>query len=1030
MFLSDISIKRPILISMVLVALLLFGTIAYFGLNLDLVPNVSFPIITVQTINPGGGPKEIETQVTKRIEDAVSSISQMDEMTSYSMEAASIVIIWFDLDKDINIAQAEVKDKVEAILNSLPQDVERPIIQKMDINAEPIIDVVLSGNLETTELYDIADKTLRDRFAQLEGVANVDVTGGGEREIKIELENRTVYQHQVSLAQLSGYLQKQNMDMPGGHFKKRSQEYSVRLKGELDLLETLKDLKVPTGFGMKKLENIASVKDEAEEIRIRSSYFDNIRKTGSDNVVVLSLIKSPDGNTVKVANAVRKALPQLEKELPAGTSLNIVTDSSVLINGSVQDTLSNVLMGILLTGLVLLFFLHDIRSTIIVAMSMPLSILSTFMFIQMFGFTLNLMTLMGLSTAVGILVSNSVVVLENIFRHKQMGNNRKEAASKGTAEVFTAVIASTLTNIAVFLPIANMSGMMGMFFKEFALTVVFATLFSLLMSFTLTPMMASLILPEHDTKKHRFGKKLEAIFSSWENFYKKLLMWILGNKLKSGLVIFFSVAMFVGSFGLASHIGFDFMPKLDEGDILIDVELPIGYNLDQTANLLETVEQTTISHKEVKSVITTLGQMDEMNQGANMARVKIKLVDVKERDLTTDEAVTVLIQNLSVIPNAQIRVSASSSINEGRATVSFALMGQNVDSLEVYKTHIMEQISDVPGLINLNNSSRSGKPEITIIPDREKLANVGLTMFDLAITIRSALEGMIATKYKEEGEEYDIRVSLSDESVDTPEEIGNISVVGQDETFRLSQLAKIEFTEGYNRIVHRDKYKMIEFSAGTAPGVALGDVTNEIDNRIAEINLPDGYKVEWMGMTEMMKETITEMFSTFILAIVLTYMLLAAILESLTQPLLILGTVPLAIIGVFAGLVISGIPMNSISMMAIIMLLGIVVNNAILLLDYTNILVRQRGYSVHDALLEACPTKLKPILMSSTAIILGMLPMALGIGAAGREFRQPMGVVSIGGLVVSTILALVVIPTLYFLTSRTKKVQPTITIPN
>ena len=1023
MFLSDISIKRPIMISMILVALLLFGGIAYFGLNLDLVPDVSFPIVTVQTVYPGGGPQEIETQVTKRIEDAVSSISQIDEMLSYSMEAVSIVIIWFDLDKDIDIAQAEVKDKVDAILNSLPQDAERPIIQKMDMNAEPIIDIVLSGNVETTELYDIADKTLRDRFAQIEGVANVNVTGGGEREIKVELDNRTVYQHQVSLAQLSGYLQMQNMDMPGGHFKQRSQEYSVRLKGELDMVETLKNLKVPTGFGMKKLDDIADVKDEAEEIRIRSSYFDNVRKTGSDNVVLLSLIKSPDGNTVKVANAVKNALPELEKELPAGTSLNIVTDRSILIKGSVQDTLSNVLMGILLTGLVLLFFLHDIRSTIIVALSMPLSILSTFLLIQLFGFTLNLMTLMGLSTAVGILVANSVVVLENIFRHREMGHNRRDASSKGTAEVFTAVIASTLTNIAVFLPIANMSGMMGMFFKEFALTVVFATMFSLLMSFTLTPMMASLIIPERDSKKHGIGKMLESMFASWENFYKKLLSWIISSKLKGGLIILLSLVLFIGSFGLATKIGFDFLPKLDEGDILIEVELPIGYNLDQTAELLKTVEKTSIAHKEVKSVITTLGQMDEMNQGTNMARVKIKLVDVSARDLTTDETVALLIQDLSSVPNAQIRVSAMSSMGGGRATVNFALMGQNVDSLEVYKDQIMDRIFDVPGMINLNNSSRSGKPEITVIPDREKLANAGLTMYDLALTLRSALEGMITTKYKDAGEEYDIRISMSDETVDTPEEIGNIPVVGQEGTYRLSQLSQIEFTEGYNRIVHRDKYKMIEFSAGTAPGVALGDVTNEIDRRIADVDLPSGYKIEWMGMAEMMKETITDMLFTFLLAIVLTYMLLAAILESLTQPLLILGTIPLALIGVFAGLVLSGIPMNSISMMAIVMLLGIVVNNAILLLDYTNILVRERGYSVHDALLEACPTKLKPILMSSTAIILGMLPMALGMGAAGREFRQPMGVVSIGGLVVSTILALVVIPTLYYLTSGTKTGQ-------
>ncbi len=1019
MFLSDLSIKRPIMMSMVLIVFLLFGAIAYFGLNLDLVPDVDFPIVTVQTIYPGAGPKEIETQVTKKIEDAVSSISKIEEMTSYSMEAVSYVVIHFELDKDIDIASQEVKDKVDAILNNLPTDADRPVIQKLAINAFPIIDVVLSGDLEMTELYDIADKKLKDRFSQIEGVANVNVTGGGEREIRIELDNRVVFQNKINLTTLSGILKAQNMDMPGGHFQQRSQEYSVRLKGEFNDVENLRELKIPTGYGMKRLGDIAAIKDEAEEIRVRTSYFDNVRKVGSDNVVLLSLIKAKKGNTVEVAKIVKESVPEIEQELPAGCSLAVVTDRSIIISGSVQDTLSNIVLGILLTGLVLFFFLHDLRSTTIVALSMPLSILSTFLLLQVSGFTLNLMTLTGLSTAVGILVTNSVVVLENIFRHKEMGHSSREAASKGTAEIVVAVVASTLTNIVVFLPIASMSSMMGQFFKEFALTVVYATIFSLIMSFTLTPMMASLIIPERDIKKHPIGKKLEAMFRSWEVFYQKVLRWILKNKKRSGLVILFSVLLFFGSFIIASRIGFDFIPALDEGDIQIEAELPIGYNLEETADILDEIESRLLSYKEVQHVLTTLGQISNMDQGTNMALVTIKLIDVDDRDITTQQAVSLFIKDLSDIPNVRLRVAAASSIGGGRAAVSFALMGQDSDTLEIYKTKILDRIQNIDGMINLNTSSRAGKPEITLTPDREKLANAGLTIYNLALALRSALEGMITTQYRDRGEEYDIRVSLTDETVDTPEEIGNISVVGGKETFRLSQLGRIEFSEGYSRIVHKDKYKMIEFSAGTAEGVPLGNITGEIDDRLSMLNLPPGYKISWMGMAEQMQKTIKDMLFTFLLAFVLTYMLLAAILESLTQPLLILGTVPLALIGVFAGLFITGISMNSISMMAIIMLLGIVVNNAILQLDYTNILVRKRGMNVHDALLEACPTKLKPILMASTAIILGMLPMALGFGASGREFRQPMGVVAIGGLVVSTVLALIVIPTLYNLTTKT-----------
>ncbi len=1020
MFLSDISIKRPIMISMLLLALLMFGAISYFGLNLDLTPDMTFPMITVQTVYPGAGPQETELQITKRIEDAISTVSGIDYIQSYSMESASFVIIRFELSKDVDIANQEVKDKVDAILNDMPGDAERPIIQKFDINSEPIMNIVLSGNIEMTELYELADKTLTDRFSQIQGVGEVSVTGGGEREIQVEFDNRTILQQKISISQLAGMLSMQNMDMPGGNFKQRSQEYSVRLEGEFDTVEDLKQLKVPTGFGMKPLSELAQVRDATEEVRVRSTFVDNVNKLTNDNVVVLGLVKAKDGNAVRIATAVKERMPELQELLPEGCELSIIKDSSILIEGSVKDTLSNIFMGVILTGLVLLFFLSDLRSTIIVALSMPMSIISTFMLLQLSGFTLNLMTLMGLSTAVGVLVSNSVVVLENIFRHKSMGNSRREASAKGTAEVVVAVIASTMTNIAVFLPIANMGSIVGMMFKEFALTVVYATLFSLLMSFTLTPMLASLIIPEHDTKKHPIGKKMNAMFTAWEDWYKRLLSWIIKNKMRSFMVILVSIFMFVGSFFMASQIGFDFMPKLDEGDIKMEVELPTGYNLNETAQVLKEMQNRIEEYPEVKTIVTTLGKINDMDTGTNMALVNVKLVNVAMRDVSTEHMAAELIKKLSDLPNVRLRIEATSSMGMGTAPVNFTLMGQDVQELEKYRREIVERIHDVPGLINLNTSSRPGKPEITIVPDREKLSNAGLTIYDLAMTLRGSLEGLVTTKYRDQGEEYDIRVSLSDESVDTPEEVESISVVAPAGTFKISQLADIKYTQGFTRILHKDKFKMIDFGASTAPGVPMGDVTNEIDSRLADLELPTGYKVEWAGMAEEMKSTIQSMLFTFVLAIVLTYMLLAAILESLTQPLLILGTVPLAMIGVFGGLYITGISMNIISMMAIIMLLGIVVNNAILLLDYTNLLVRQKGYNVHDALVEACPTKLKPILMSSIAIILGMLPMALGMGASGREFRQPMGVVSIGGLLISTVLALIVIPTLYYLTSKQK----------
>jgi HAE1 family hydrophobic/amphiphilic exporter-1 len=1005
---------------MALIVFLVFGSLAFISLPLDLFPDINVGFVTVQTIYPGSGPREIESQVTKKIEDAVATVSNIDWVRSYSMDSVSIVMLRFDLEKDPDIATKEVKDKIDAILNDLPNDAETPIVEKFDFRAEPVMDVLLSGQLSPTELYELADKRLKDRFSQIEGVARVNLVGGQEREIRVELDNRVVFENAISLPQLSQILQIQNMDVPGGQFQQRTQEYSVRFSGQFDNLEDLRDLEVPTAFGTKKLGKIADIRDSGKEIRERTIFFDNQLKSKQDNLVLLSIIKSVDGNTVDMAKAVRERLPEIEADLPPGSKLSIVRDQSTFIESSVEDTLGNIFLGVILTALVLLFFLHDLRATIIAALAMPFSIVSTFMLLQMAGFSLNIMTLMGLSTAVGILVTNSVVVLENIFRHKEMGEDRMGAAGKGTAEIAVAVIASTMTNIVVFLPIASMTSLVGQFFREFALTVTFATLFSLVVSFTLTPMMASLILPDGDTKKHPIGRRLENMFRGWERGYRKVLSVVLARRRNSFFAVLVAAIFFFLSFFSAGRVGFEFMPQMDQGDIRMDIELPQGYHLDETEKLIETIEGRIEKHAEVKHIMTQLGSISETDIGTNLAKVMVKLVDAEERSISSVQAASRFIRELSDIPNARIRVAATAPGAGGEAPIQFFLMGQDIDQLEMYKRVVLNKIETIPGLENLTTSSRAGKPEITLLPDRKKLADAGLTVMDLAMTLRSAVEGIEATRYKEGGEEYDIRVVMKKESVDTPEKVGNIAVVSNTGIYRISQLARVDFTEGYSKIQHNDKYKAIEFTGYISPGYVLGDVVTKIREKLGEVDLPGGTKVDWGGDVQMMEESITDMMQTFLIAFLLTYMLLAAILESLTQPLMILGTVPMALIGVFVAMDVTGKTMNIISMMAIIMLLGIVVNNAILLLDYTNIL-RRKGKGVTEALLEACPTKLKPIIMATIAIILGMTPMALGIGAAGKEFRQPMGIISIGGLIVSALLTLVVIPAIYNLTTRRKQ---------
>ncbi|GJQ64362.1 MAG: multidrug ABC transporter [Melioribacteraceae bacterium] len=1016
MFLAKLSITRPVLTTMGILVFLIFGILAYLNINLNQMPDVEIPVVNITTIYPGAGPKEIETLITKRIEDVITTVSEIDYVESYSLDGASIIVMAFQLSKDVNIATQEVKDKVDAIINDLPDDAESPKVEKFDIRATPIMDLVLSGDRDPRELYEFADKKLKERFSQIQGVARVDINGGREREIRVEMDSRVVYENRISLPQLIQILQAQNMNIPGGYFQIDNQEFTVRLDGEFNDLNTISELQIPTAFGDKKVEQFAKVLDSGKDVRQRTTYFNRPTDRKDENVIQLSIVKSTEGNVVRIADAVRKAIPDIQKIIPSGVQLEIINDNADFTRATVDDTMSNIILGIIFTSIVLFIFLFNIRSTLIVALTMPVSIVSTFMLLQAAGLTLNIMTLMGLSVSVGVLVANSVVVLENIFRHKAMGADNKDAALKGTTEVTVAVIASTLTNLVVFLPIANMSSIVGMFMRELALAASFATIFSLIFSFTLTPMLASLILPKSG-KRSKIAEKTDAFYKTWDEFYRTLLRISLKSKWINVTLVTLSIFVLivvVGVFG--PHLGFEFIPAQDDGKIQITAELPQGYNLHETAKVLETIESRVKTYPEVVHVITNLGKISDLNTGSNVAKMSIILVDANERERGIAEIIGEFVKELSDVPNAKIIVDRNQEQGAGGAPVQFYVLGQDVEVLDDLKDQIMDEIRDIPGLINLDQSSREGKPEITIYPDRVKLAQAGITTQELALTVRAAIEGIESSKYREDGEEYDITVTLTDVSVDSPEKVKNIPVVSSRDysVYRLQQLADVEFTNGSTTILHRDKFTSIKFTGSNAPGYVVGDITTEIEKRISEnINMPTGYQFSWGGNNEMMQEMINDMSFAFLLALVLTYILLAAILESFIQPMFILFTIPLALIGVIISLYVTNIALGITSMLAIIMLIGIVVNNAILMLDYTNQLVREEGMRVKDALIAACPTKLKPIIMSSLAIILGMLPMALGIGDAGKEMRMPLGVVSIGGLVVSTILTLFLIPALY-----------------
>ena len=1019
MSIVDLSIKRPVLITMILVVFVLFGVLAYFTIPLSLIPDVKVPLATVTVVYPGAGPQVIESQITNKIEDEVSALSQLDSVTSYSIEGASIVTVQFKLGKDENLAREEVKEKVDGILDQLPSGARRPVVTKLDITAMfPAMNILVEGTIDPTTLHTLADKVVKARLAQIEGVGRVDLGGGREREVRVELGRADVFDRSVSLLQIAGLLQAANVEIPGGSFKEDGQDLSVRLKGQFQSIDDIRNLDVPTRSGIVKLRQIADVRDSYKEVRERIMFFDKSTGGQSDDAVLLKILKNPSANTVSVVNKVRAALPGIEKDLGGHVHLRVVSEGATFVRDSVMDTFFNVFLSVGLTALVLLFFLHDLRSTLIVVIAMPFSLIATFWVMRILGLSFNILSLMGLATATGVLVSDSVIVLENIFRHKALGAGRREAASKGSREVMVAVVAATLTHVAVFVPMANMAGVMGQTMKDFAYTIVAATLFSLLMSFTLTPLMASRMLPEKVKKPGPFGLLLERMFASWERGYGRLVELIVATKLRSGIVVAASLVALAGSFALSHALRFELIPPTDGGKVQILVELPLGSGITETVRVLGEIQSHLKDYKEVSSILTDLGYQSDLDKDVNLARMDVLLVPKTQRAMSNNAIAASFTEKLSDIPGATIKVTPVSEINLGgqSSPINFSLQGKDNDVLQELTPRITSAMARVPGLVNIDASARPGKPELTFEPDRKRISEDGLTVQEVALSLRAAVDGLVLSTYKEGGNEFDIRVALKEGSLRSIDDLKNVPVVGARGTYPLSHYAQLSLTSGSNRITHSDKVGSVTFTADLLPGTSQGEAQAAVDAKIASLHLPTGYIVKSAGLAKTFQETVRDLVLVFVLAIVLVLMILAGTLENFRQPVIILSTVPLALIGVILAVVLTGTTLNVFAMLAVVMLIGLAVTNAILILEYSNQL-RAEGKDVGEALVLACSAKFKPILMSNIAIILSLMPMAFGFGASGAEMRQPMGIVTIGGVAMSAVLTLFLIPALEKLTA-------------
>lgn len=1050
MTLTEISLRRPVLMTMLILGFVVLGLFSLTRLGIDLTPEVDFPFVIVSIVYPGAGPEEVETAISDKVEEEFAAIPGLRNVSSISQEGLALIICEFEQEVEVDQAANEVKDKLSLVRVKLPRDIMEPVIQKFDIAAFPIINLAVSSPRPLEETYRWTEEVIKRGLLRIRGVANVELVGAKEREIQVHLSRRKLREYNLSPQMVSGVIAAANLNVPGGHLEERRQEVTVRLEGEFTDLDQLRSIEIPLPKGRKvKLAEIGWVEDTFKEIRERTRF-------NGEGSIGVSIIKRSGANTVKVADQVFQQLATIRKELPPDIRVDVARDRSQFIRDAVNDVFGNLIVGALLTAAVLFLFLHSLPYTLVAAVSIPTSVIATFILIDFAGFTLNFMSLSGLAISVGILTANSIVVLENIGRYRQMGIGPHEAASRGTSEVATAVIASTLTNVVVFTPIAFMSGLVGQFFKQFGLTVTFATLFSLLVSFTLTPMMMVyplrvgiyivaglstflliwwrmgidpallfLLVCGIALLTYSYGL-MDRLFELWENFYRKLqegyrraLAWSLNHK---SILLGSTLLAFLGSLSLlfGGLIGSEFFPKADSGFFTVSVEMPVGTALDHTDRTVMEIARRAAQLPYVKSIYTTSGRTElafmGSGQGVNLGMVLVTLIDKSYRDLTTAQVMEKLQSNLTDIPGVKLVLRETQMMGGGgQSDIQVEVIGEEITTLMQYADSVVQKMEEIGGLTNIEISWKTGKPEWKLVPRREVISDQGLNLATVGMFLRTLIEGDLVSKYREKGKEYDIRVKLDPGEIASGQDLEAVYIKTGDRQVPLSQLVEFQRGEGPTSITHKNKKRVIYVYADVTKG-SMGEKVAKLRAYTSRLNLPPGYTIYYGGQAERMAESFAELFKALILAIILTYMVLAAIINSYRQPFAIMLTLPLGLIGVLLSLVLTGKNISIFALMAMVMLVGIVVNNGILLVDYTNFL-RSQGRRVEEALLEACPVRLRPIIMTNLAALLGMLPLSLGLGAAG-ELRSPLGIVTIGGLITSTIFTLFVIPVIYRIMER------------
>jgi hydrophobic/amphiphilic exporter-1 (mainly G- bacteria), HAE1 family len=1006
-------VKRPVTTIMFVLVFAVLGVVSIFNLQIQKTPDMDFPIVTVTINYPGATPQEVETLVVDKIEDAVSELSEIKNMKSYSYDNFGYITVEFLMSSDVNIKFIEVKDKVEAIRNDLPEDIEKPVIEKFDPLMKPVMDVVLSSDtVSSRDLYEFADKKFKDKFSSVEGVANVDLYGGKIRQINVILDPMLMQRKYITIYNVISSIREKNKNIPGGLLEKEDTSLSLRFLGEFQSPTEISNLLVSSSDGKRfSLSEIGEVEDSFKDV-------ETIARFNGKNIVGLSINKVSDGNAVDISKEIRRRFPEFKKILPEGVSLEIATDTTDFIISETNQTYMNIIVGILLTILILYFFTGHINLTFISTIVIPTSLISALFLMDSFGLTINALTLLGIATVLGTLIANAIVIIENVLEHLEHKETALRAAIDGTKEVSGAVLAATGTNLVVFTPIAMMSGIVGQFMRAFGLTVIFATLFSLLSSFSLTPMLCGLLLKKKDIKKKqkrktinpfaRLATRVNRMTEGLKTEYKKIFDLIFRFP---KLTVTFVVMAFLSLALIMPYIGGEFFPDSDEDMITIKITMPQGSTIERTEKITKNIEERVEKIPEVESILTSIGQ-----DGVENSAVVINLISSTKRQRSDTDIIQELIPFTAQIPDAEINIRRGEARGGIEGDVSVNVYGLDYDKIIEISEKMREIMQDSGFFRSVTSSYKMPKKEIRFFPDQKKLIEHDLTAAEVGNVIRASVYGNDSNIYKEGGQEYDINVELDERYSQDFDDLKQIQIISHKGMFPITELGNIKEAKALPNIRHRDKERFIRLE-GYLSKSNSGYVQGILNQEFKKIDFPDGYGYGYFGMAEHQRETGREILKAFILAVILTYMLLAALLNSFTYPISILLSVGTSFIGVFYALFFLGQDINIASMLGMVMLVGMVVNNSILLIDYTLIQMKE-GVEVVEALWLGASRKFRAIIMTSLAIILGVAPQIKSV----MPIKPSMSAVVIGGMLASILFTFIFTPVAFWYIERfTKK---------